>query len=126
MPYAFDEIQLAEAPGGTVVTLIIQDKLKKEDYEAFVPQVEHIMASRDKIRMLILLKDFKGWSAGALWEDTKFGLRHFNDIERLAVVGDKRWEKTMTAFVAPFTGAKVRYFDMVDLPRARDWISRAQ
>jgi hypothetical protein len=124
MPYAFDEIQLSEEPGGTVVTLVFQDKLKTEDYEAFVPQIDKIMDSRDKIRVLVQLRDFRGWSAGALWEDTKFGLRHFNDIERLAVVGDRQWEKTMTAFIAPFTGAEVRYFDMASLRDARDWVSR--
>ena len=125
MPYAFDEIQLHETPGGTVVTLVFQDKLKKEDYEYFVPLVEKIMASRDKIRMLIQLKDFKGWSAGALWEDTKFGVRHFTDIDRLAIVGDKQWEKTMAGFIAPFTGAQVKYFDMMELSRAEDWVSQS-
>jgi len=28
---------------------------------------------------------FKGWTAGALWEDTKFAAKHFNDIDRIAV-----------------------------------------
>ncbi|WP_319575929.1 STAS/SEC14 domain-containing protein [uncultured Desulfobacter sp.] len=124
MPYAFDEIQLTEEPGGTLVTLVFQDTLKKEDYEYFVPQVEKIMESRDKIRMLIQLKDFKGWSAGALWEETKFGARHFTDIDRLAIVGDKAWEKTMAGFIAPFTGAEVKYFDMMDLHLAKGWVSQ--
>lgn len=124
MPYAFDEIQISEEPGGTVITLVFQDKLAKEDYDAFVPKIDKILESRDKIRILVQLRDFRGWSAGALWEDTKFGLRHFNDIERLAVVGDRQWEKTMTQFIAPFTGAEVRYFDMADSREARDWVSR--
>jgi hypothetical protein len=34
MPYAFDEIRLSEEPGGTVVTLVFQDKLKTEDFES--------------------------------------------------------------------------------------------
>jgi hypothetical protein len=59
MPYAFDEIRLSEEPGGTVVTLVFQDKLKTEDYAYFVPQVEKIMESRDKIRMLIQLKNIR-------------------------------------------------------------------
>jgi len=82
------------------------------------------MESRDKIRMLIQLKDFKGWSAGALWEETKFGARHFSDIERLAIVGDKQWEKTMAEFIAPFSGAEVKYFDMMDLHLAKAWVSQ--
>jgi hypothetical protein len=124
MPYAFDEIRLSEEPGGTVVTLVFQDKLKTEDFEYFVPQADKIMESRDKIRMLIQLKDFKGWSASALWEETKFGVRHFSDIDRLAIVGEKQWEETMAGFIAPFTGAEVRYYDMMDLPLAQAWVSQ--
>ena len=62
--------------------------------------------------MLIELRDFRGWTVGALWEDTKFGLFHFNDIERLAIVGDQQWEKTMAAFIKPFTAATIKYFDL--------------
>jgi len=123
MTFAFDEIQVTEVPSGTIVRLIIKDTLKKEDYEHFVPMVEKIMESRDKIRMVIELRDFKGWSAGAMWEDTKFGLSHFNDIDRLAIVGDKQWEKTMAAFIKPFTTATVKYFDLETLDAANAWIS---
>lgn len=123
MTFAFDEIKLTEVPPWTIVTLIFKDTLKKEDYEHFVPMVEKIMESRDKIRMLIELRDFKGWSVGALWEDTKFGLSHFNDIDRLAIVGDKQWEKTMAAFIKPFTTATVKYFDLEALDEANVWIT---
>jgi hypothetical protein len=68
------------------------------------------------------LHDFQGWTAGALWEDTKFAARHFNDIERLAVVGDSRWEKGVTIFIKPFTGAEVKYFDLGSIDKARQWI----
>jgi len=32
---------------------------------------------------------FHGWDAGALWEDIKFDIKHFGDIERLADGRDK-------------------------------------
>ncbi len=33
-----------------------------------------------------------------------------SDIERVAVVGDKKWEKEMVVACQPFTKAKIRYF----------------
>ena len=68
------------------------------------------------------LHDFRGWTVGALWEDTKFAARHFNDLERLAVVGEKKWEKGLAFFAKPFTTAAVRYFDMTEREKARAWI----
>jgi len=118
----FDEIQLDESAVGTIVTLVIKGKLEKEDYEMFVPQLEGLMKGDAKIRLVVELRDFKGWSAGALWEDTKFAARHYKDIERLAVVGDAGWEKGMTIFIKPFTAADVKYFDHKEAERAHAWI----
>lgn len=123
MTYGFDEIRLNEEPSGTVVTLVFKDTLKKEDYDHFVPQIEKIMESRDKINLLIILKDFNGLTAGALWEDAKFGIRHFDDIQRLAIVGDTAWQKAMLSFVKPFTRAEVKYFNLSSLEQAENWIN---
>lgn len=122
MTLGFDEIQLEKSPVGDIVTLTFKGKVTKEDYEMFVPQIEGLMQGDAKIRLLVELHDFKGWTAGAFWEDTKFAARHFNDIERLAIVGEAQWEKGMAKFIKPFTMAEVRYFDMQDRHRAQDWI----
>ncbi len=65
---------------------------------------------------------FKGWTAGALWEDTKFAAKHFNDIDRIAVVGESRWQRGVAVFFKPYTAADVRYFDMAAVKEARRWI----
>ena len=124
MTLGFDEIQLEKSPVGNIVTLTFKRKVDKEDYYRFVPQLEGLMEGDAKIRLVVQLQDFKGWTAGALWEDTKFAARHFNDIERLAIVGDAQWEKSMAAFIKPFTTAKVRYFDMQQADQAREWVRR--
>jgi len=46
------------------------------------------------------MADFHGWTAAAR-VDVKFDLKHFSDIERLALVGDKRWEQGMSVFTDP-------------------------
>lgn len=122
MPIGFDEIQLEKSPVGNIVTLKFKGKVSKADYDEFVPQIEFLMESDTKLRLLIELHDFEGWTAGAIWEDTKFAARHFNDIERLAVVGETRWERGMVTFIKPFTMAAAKYFDMQDADQAHRWI----
>ncbi|MGD8251126.1 MAG: STAS/SEC14 domain-containing protein [Desulfobacterales bacterium] len=122
MPIGFDEIRVENSPAGKIITLIFRETLSKQDYEAFVPQITGFMKDGSTIRLLVELRQFKGWTAGALWEDTKFATRHFKDIDRLAVVGDKRWEMGVTVFVKPFTGATVRYFDEDHRHQARQWV----
>ncbi len=121
MTSGFNEIQLEEN-GNKIVTLIFREKLTKADYELFVPQLENLMEKEDTIRILVEFQDFQGWTLGALWEDTKFGTKHFNDIDRLTIVGDRQWEKFLASFIKPFTTATVRYFDSLEKEAAKQWL----
>jgi hypothetical protein len=122
MTFGFQEIKIEDAPMGKIISLVIVGKLESYDYEKFVPQLEELIEQEGKIRLLVELRQFGGFSAGAMWEDFKLGVKHSNHIERLAVVGNKAWERAMTAFAKPFTTAKVRYFDESKLPDAKNWI----
>ena len=118
-------VMLKEVSGGKVLEIELTGRLQKEDYEHFLPVVERLVKEHGKIRMLVEMHDFHGWSAGALWEDIKFDLKHFRDIERLAIVGEKGWERGMAAFCKPFTTAKVRYFARSAMDQAREWLAGA-
>jgi len=115
-------VELKELDNGRLLEIQLTGKLVKKDYETFLPAVERLVKQHGKLRMLVEMHDFHGWTAGALWEDIKFDAKHFNDIERLAIVGETKWEKGMTIFCRPFTTAKVRYFDNAKAVEARDWL----
>ncbi len=117
-------VEFHESLSGKMLVVKLSGKLDKDDYQAFVPHVEKLIRQHGKIRMLAELHDFHGWTAGGLWEDIKFDLRHFSDIERLAIVGDKRWEHGMAVFCKPFTSADIRYFDVSEQAEARHWIGQ--
>jgi hypothetical protein len=104
-----------------LLTVKVSGKLTAENYETFVPKVEEMIERNGKLRIMLLMENFHGWNAGALWEDTKFAMKHFNDIERLAMVGDKKWEKGMATFCKPFTRAKIQYFDISEIEEAKKW-----
>jgi len=108
---------------GRVLEVRVTGKLTKEAYQKFVPAVDAQIKEYGKLRILFVMQDFHGWTAGAMWEDLKFDLKHWKDIERLAIVGDKKWEKGMAAFCKPFTKASIRYFDAAQIDEAREWLA---
>jgi len=114
-------IQLLETEGGKVLEVQVSGKLVREDYEHFVPEFGRLVKQHGKLRVLFEMVDFHGWKAAALWADIKFDVTHCADMERLAMVGDKRWEKGMSVFCRPFTAAKIRYFDRAAIGEARAW-----
>jgi hypothetical protein len=103
----------------------VSGKIHKADYEHFAPEFERLVKQHGKLRLLMVMKDFHGWDLGALWEDIKFDIHHFSDIERIAMVGDKAWQEGMATFCKPFTKAKISYFPQHQLAEARTWLAEA-
>jgi hypothetical protein len=116
-------VQFHEQADGKLLVVRISGKLTKEDYEHWVPELERLVRQHGKVRLLVQMHDFHGWTMGALWEDIKFDWKHFGDIERLALVGDRKWEAGMAVFCKPFTRAKIQYFDQSQFDEAVNWIN---
>ena len=115
-------IQLNEEYDGKILAVHVSGKLEKTDYAHFVPEFERLVRQHGKLRVLFDMTGFHGWEASALWEDIKFDVKHFADIERLAMVGEAKWQQGMAAFCKPFTKATGRYFGHADAAEARQWL----
>ncbi|MCB9973633.1 MAG: STAS/SEC14 domain-containing protein [Rhodospirillales bacterium] len=123
MTLTFDYKAFSIETQGKLLHGIVTGKIEKEDYDLLVPEAERLINRYGKIRIFVELVDFKGWSAGALWEECKLAYHHLKDVERMAMVGDKIWEKGIALFMKPFVGAKLKYFDVSDRSAAMDWIN---
>lgn len=99
-------------------------KLHDEDYKKFVPLVDAAIEKEGKVRLLAHFHDFHGWDTHALWDDIKFSTTHCTKIERIALVGEKAWEKWMATVCKPFTMAKVKYFEAAEIDAAKEWLAQ--
>jgi stage II sporulation SpoAA-like protein len=108
-----------------VLAFKMSGKLHDEDYKTFVPLVDAAIAQQGKVRLLAQFQDFQGWDAKALWDDIKFATTHCTKIDRIALVGEKKWEQWMAKVCKPFTMAKLRYFDAAELDAAKVWVAEA-
>jgi hypothetical protein len=109
---------------GNVMEVHLNGTLTRDDYARFVPDTEALIREHKKIRLLVILDDFHGWDAGALWEDIKWDAKHFDHVERIAFVGETKWQEWMANFCKPFTTARVRYFDHDQIVEARAWLGQ--
>ena len=103
----------------------LSGKLHDEDYKTFVPLVDAEIARDGKVNLLAQFHDFQGWDLHALWDDVKFSTTHCTKFQRIALVGDKTWERWMVAVCKPFTMASIRYFGTADLEAAWTWLAEA-
>lgn len=118
-------IEQLPTTGGNVLAFKMTGKLHDGDYQHFVPIVEAAIRAHGKVRVMAQFADFHGWDLHALWDDTKFATKHCADVERIALIGDRKWEEWMARICAPFTMAKLQYFDASDTSSALNWLNQA-
>lgn len=115
-------IEINEKHGGRELIIRAVGKVTRDEYRFMAPELERRIRQHGKIRVLFDMTNFTGWDAGAMWEDIKFDAKHFSDIERLAMVGEKKWHESMAIFCKPMTTATVKYFDHTGASEAERWL----
>jgi hypothetical protein len=118
--------EIVDASEG-VLTIRISGKLRQSELAAAQKNAAEILQKRGSSRLLVLAEKFEGWEKGGDWGDLSGQEQLDAQIERMAIVGEKRWEDVALLF----TGKGVRhidieYFSPTELPRARNWLSSAR
>ncbi len=95
-------LQFLPAADGNILAARASGKLSHEDYQNFLPKLEKEIKSLGKISLLLELDNFHGWDLKAAKDDVEFGMQHMDDFDRIAIVGEKAWERWMVAMMKPF------------------------
>jgi hypothetical protein len=97
-------------------------KLKHEDYQLFVPMIDKALkgAKGLEVDMLVDMRGFKGWEFLAAWDDFKFGLKHRNAFDKMAIIGNKKWEEASTAMMSHLMTGKSKFFK--EREKALSWL----
>ena len=91
-------IQVNEENGGKMLTIHVNGKLEKKDYEYLVHKFRQLVREYGYLRILFDMTDFQGWKFSAMWEDMRCGINHFIYIERSGMVGGKKWHQGMPIY----------------------------
>lgn len=105
-----------------LVEIDASGKLSGADYDRLVPELERLASERGQLRLYIVLRDFRGWDLEGAWRDLKFDIEHQDEMDRIAIVGEKTWEKWGTKLSEPFFKADVRFFTPDHAAEARAWL----
>ena len=105
------------------IKLKINGTLTHQDYKMMIPMVENSIkdVSQPKVKLLVDAIDFDGWEVEALWDDLKFGLGHIELFNKIAFVGNKKWEEYAIKISNWFMIGDIEYFENMD--DALNWIN---
>lgn len=116
-------VELVKDAEKDLVEIDVSGRLTNEDYHKFVPEVEQFLKEHGgKASLLFNMHNFSGWDFGGMWEDVRFGAKHRHSFPRLAMVGDKQWEKWTSKLCSVFLDSEVRFFQPTEITDARRWL----
>ena len=113
--------KLAES-SGKVVGYKAVGTITASDYLQLESEVKALVEKEGSICMLIDLSEFKWEKLEAWLPDLKFGSEFHHEIKKMAIVGDKTWEKWITHLSKPFFARDAKYFHHADIDKAWAWL----
>lgn len=96
--------------------------LKDKDYKMFVPMIDKALkkAKELEVDMLVDMRGFKGWELLAAWDDMKFGIKHRKSFNKIAIIGNKKWEELSIKMMSGMMKGETKYFKERD--KALSWL----
>ena len=115
-------IEKLKQSSGKVVGVKLVDKITDQDFKSFIPEVEKLIAEHGNIRLLVIVDYPERFEPKATWDDLVFWVKDAKYIERLAIVGQKDWEKWLALLEKPFLKTEVKYYNTSRLQDAWSWL----
>jgi len=116
-----------------IIAAKANDVLGIRDYEKIHPLIHNIINAGKKVRWYFEMDGCSITNSTGFWEDgsieVKYGkldFIHTEDIEKIALVGNKKWEKCMRSIMVPFKKAIIKYFDLPEKENAIEWIKNKE
>jgi hypothetical protein len=108
---------------GNVRVLRFTGLLRKAEVDTVQAAAAKQFEKLDTVKVLVVVENFEGWERGADWGDLSFFLKYGDRMEKIAIVGDPKWEEKLLMFAgAGFRKAPVKFFSSDKLTEARTWL----
>jgi hypothetical protein len=115
-------IQKMNQSAGNAVGYKISGTVTKADYDTMVPDVEALVEQNGTVNLLLEMTEFKWEKVSAWGTDMEFGRDYHKKIEKMAIVGDKKWQEWLTKVTEPFYAVEAKFFSPDDVDDAWAWV----
>ncbi len=104
------------------ITVKAIGRLTHDDYTFMTPVLEEAMkeVKQPRVKLFFDGTEFEGWEPRAAWDDFRLGMKHGNQFSKVAMVGNKKWEKLAAVVGSWFIKGEMEYFE--DSSVALEWL----
>ena len=101
-------IEPMDRSAGKILGYVVSGDVTKGDYQTLVPAVEAAVEEHATVSLLFDLTGFRWEKVSAWGADLGFGEKFHDSIGKMAIVGDKKWERHLAQ---PYYAKESRFFE---------------
>ncbi len=108
---------------GNILGFKLIGTITKEDIKILVPEMQAQVEKEGSISLLLDMTQFKWEDIDAWGADFNINRKYRNKIDKMAIIGNKTWEKWLTNLVEPFYhSVDAKFFYPIDIESAWQWL----
>jgi hypothetical protein len=116
-------IRKIDGPGNSYLAFEAAGTVDADDVREFQSELGRAANDDAPVRVLVDIVGLKSAELGAVWQDMKGVAAYSRLIDRLAVVGDARWERWLATAASLMPGLEARYFEAHQRAEAVLWLN---
>ncbi|MCL4243854.1 MAG: STAS/SEC14 domain-containing protein [Candidatus Dadabacteria bacterium] len=116
-------IEIIPFEEGNIIGFRLKGKLEDSEFDDIVRILEERLKLHKKLRVYAEVEEFKGMSVNSFMKDIHYGLKHWRDFDKEAVVSDKGWLRVWAEIAGSIIpGVEVKHFSFDEKEEAKEWI----
>ena len=105
-----------------LISARLSGRLSSRQWQAALREVAKLLRTDERASLLVVAEEFEGWGPGE-WDDMSFQRAHDKQIDRMAIVADRKWEDMGLMFSGKGLRAiEIEFFTPAEMSRARQWL----
>jgi len=115
-------IDILDFPDSNIVGFHLSDTLTEDDYETFTSHLRDQLKSHTTTRALFKIEDVDGWEPEDKWKEFALDIRHAQDLDKVAVIGDDPWEPLLEKIELLFPMSQLQTYEDADREEGLEWL----
>jgi len=117
-------IEILPSRHAGTVCVGVYGKLTAEDARKIDEYAEDVYGDKGRFNILTVIKELDGTTIQSLLKGMKVDMKHWNQMNKFAVVSKKDWVEKASKAGKILPGITVEYFEMDEMEKAWKWLEK--
>jgi len=117
-------LEILPESSGNVIGARVGGRLGGDECKLLAGRIEALIEEHKTVRLLLDVSECDRVDPAAAWEEFVMGVKHWNDLERIAIVGGAKWSHAAANTLNRLAHGEAEHFSAAELAGAWVWVRR--